>query len=124
MRRHLTERELRLALERGREVAQLLGEGEIDGARTIRYVSMWRDDDGYVVAPAEVYDDGDEELVDVLEFTPVSGDDEDERWSRHPDADTALDAAMRLGAAGDRFVDHGVLGDEYLDLVRRRRSSE
>src|SRR5688500_228968 len=70
---------------------------------------------GFVVTAHHVYDDG---LADVYELTPVDAEEyagEGVEVGRHSEADAALEAAGDHGALNDRWVNFGMVADEYAD---------
>jgi len=126
MARHLAEPFIRSALNLGRAVEQFLG-GFTDGEDpAIRWLALRQDGSGVVVSLYEALDEGGEDWMDVYEFTRANGDpDEPEEPSAEHPCDS-LEEALALaadlyGAAPDRFVNEGMVQDEYLDFVRRQR---
>jgi hypothetical protein len=83
------------------------------------------DEDVFILKYFEVYDEGDEQWADVYDFSPVSGDpDDDEPAARHwlATLDEALALAVeRYGADPARFVNQTMIGHEYYDYVVRGR---
>jgi hypothetical protein len=72
-------------------------------------------DGGFVVTAHHVYDDG---IPDVYEFTPVNAEEyvgEGVDVGRHAEAEGALEAASDHGALSDRWVNFGMVADEYAD---------
>lgn len=68
-------------------------------------------------------DAGSDNYFDVYEFGSVDGDDylfEGELIGEHPDEATLLKAAIEVGGRADRWVNAGVIQDEYRDLRLRR----
>lgn len=112
MRRHLTEHEAVSALRRGRAVEQLLDEARHEGRPTVRWLSIIRREDAFVVLVHHVYDDGSPDFRDLSEFEPVDLD-EGTQVAREPEPERALLAASSHGAVPDRWVNEGVVADQY-----------
>jgi hypothetical protein len=115
--RHLTVEQARAALERGGGIEQLLGPSEADGQRTIRWLTVFGSrDGGFVVSSHYVFDDG---FGDITEYTPVDADEgvgEGADLGRFASAQEAIVATSRLGASGTRWVNQGLVGDEWHDF--------
>ena len=118
-RRHLTPEEAADALRRGRQVEQLLASEPHGGRATVRWLTISpRRGGAYDVIVHHVYDDGDEDFVDVAEFSPVDDDEgigEGADLAQENDPEAALEAATAHGASPDRWVNAFVVGDEYAD---------
>jgi len=116
VRRHLTENEAVSALRRGRAVEQLLDEARHEGRPTARWLSIIRREDAFVVLVHHVYDDGSPDFRDLSEFEPVDIEEdvgEGREVAREPEPERALLAASSHGAAPERWVNEGVVADEY-----------
>jgi hypothetical protein len=116
VRRHLTENEAVSALRRGRAVEQLLDEARHEGRSTVRWLSIFRREDAFVVLVHHVYDDGSPAFRDLSEFEPVDIEEdvgEGTQVAREPEPETALMAASSHGAVPERWVNEGVVADEY-----------
>lgn len=110
------------ALNRGTGVEQFLG-GFMDGDEpALRWITLCHGPDGEVeIWLNEAYDQGDESFLDVYEFTPLDDDEDHEPVARVPTLAEALTLAQqRFGANPDRWVNAGVVQDEYLDHLRRQ----
>jgi len=116
--RHLTLDQAAAALRRGKPVEQLLECGLHDGERTVSWLAVTPSCGEFTVTAHHVYDDGRPDFRDVAEFAPVDeweGVGEGVEVARRADPAAALEAAARHGAASDRWVNFGVVGDEYAD---------
>ncbi len=117
--RYLTEQIALGALRRGATIEQFLGPVKPAG---IRYVEIRA---GFEVYLYLVEDNGNEHFWDVGEFGSLEEREEDEFGrliARAEDADRALAAAEELlGASPTRWVNEGVVQDEYADYVRAGR---
>jgi hypothetical protein len=115
--RHLSERETLAALHRGTSVEQILTRSPTDGS--ICWLSLRPSGDDFAVRLHRVHDEGSADFLDVYEFEPLDEDEdpgEGRLVGRYSDARTALDAAAGAGAQPGRWVNGGVLQDEYVDL--------
>jgi hypothetical protein len=115
------------ALSRGNEIEQFIGPIELAGARGIRWVSVWPWESGYNVSVHDVEDLGDENFLDLSEFPPLDPDGEEvaglgREVARSTDETEAIELAEKLtGARADRWVNFGMAGEDYADLLRARR---
>jgi hypothetical protein len=115
--RHVSEQQTFSALRRGASVEQMLTDSLSE--RRVRWLVALPDVDGITLRLHHVRDDGDADFLDVYEFQPV---DEEEYFGegrvvgRYPDAETVLEAAVVIGARPDRWVNAGVIQDEYAAL--------
>ncbi|MGK5556153.1 hypothetical protein ACSNOI_31505 [Actinomadura kijaniata] len=124
--RHLTSAFAQGALRRGRQIEQLLGGFDHGEDHVIRWAALSPGRAGITLYLSEVIDIGSATFCDVSEFPPFDPD--EETWGKVigtvTDPVDALDLAEReLGAVRDLWVNHGVIGDEYIDYRTRRRSS-
>jgi hypothetical protein len=114
--RHLTPAQAVDALRRGKPVEQLLPSEPREGHRTVRWLSVNPvRGDGFVLTAHYVYDDG---IPDVYESTPVDPEEylgEGVDVGRHAEAEDALEAAGDRGALSERWVNFGIVADEYAD---------
>lgn len=120
MSRYLVPAFIRSALHRGVSVQQFVGAFMDGDEPALRYLELRAaGEDGIELWVHEVYDDGDESFLDVGEFTRLDADDDDEPAARADTLDEALALAeQRFGARPDRWVNEGVVQDEYLDYLR------
>ncbi|MET7420084.1 hypothetical protein [Dactylosporangium sp. NPDC005555] len=126
--RYLTQQFAVGALRRGNGIEQFLGPAEVDGAAAVRWVAVTPMDGRYTVSLHTVRDLDDDRFADLPLFPSLDPVDEDyvgqgRELAGSPDEEAAMTLAERLtGATRDRWVNFGVAGEEYLDLVRSRRS--
>jgi hypothetical protein len=118
--RHLTEHQVLAALRRGATVEQMLSRDLRAGS--FRWMVARATEGGFVLRSHETRDDGSEDFLDVHEFRPVDADAPEEGVvvGRFTDAASLLEAAAALGARPDRWVNEGLVQDEYGDLRARR----
>jgi hypothetical protein len=115
--RHLSEQQALAALHRRISVEQMLTRSLSD--QTVRWLSLGPTNEGFALRLHEVRDEGSTDFLDVYDFQPLDEDEDsgEGRLSGHyPDARTALEAAVGAGAHPGRWVNGGVLQDEYADL--------
>ena len=118
-RRHLSDAEAAAALRRGKQVEQFLAREYVDGDFQITWVTASAPRSGeYRLRVHRAHDIGSSSFADLSEFPPV---DESERVGEGrvvAEGDTAelvLGAAADHGAMVGRWVNEGVVADEYLD---------
>lgn len=120
MTRYLTEYFLQAAVARGREVGQFLGGFSHEGQPAIRYLGMQADDEGVVLSLYEKHDPQDEEWCDVVSFGELDEVEQGEAAAEHHCASVAEALALAeasYGARADRWVNEGILDDEYRDYL-------
>jgi hypothetical protein len=114
------------ALSRCRQIEQFLG-GTSDGAvSSITFVTISPRGDAFRVSVHEVMDVGSEDFLDVSEFPPIAegeyvGEGRLLGTAASPTDAIAL-AESIVAARPDRWVNHGVVGDEYADHWQSRGS--
>jgi hypothetical protein len=114
------------ALRRGKAIAQFLGSSRAEDRRMlISWVEVHPVDDGFAVVLHVAEDVGGEHFADLWEFPPADPDDEFGRQiGQADDAGAAMPLAEELtSAVRGRWVNLGVVQDEYLDHVRRERGA-
>ena len=110
-RRHLTDAEATASLRRGRQVEQLL---LADGAE-VHWVTLWTSGQ---VNLHRVEDLGHAEFRDVAEFPPLDQDEHVGEGIEVARCDTfaeSIEAAKGVGCQADRWVNSGMVGDDYAD---------
>jgi hypothetical protein len=115
--RHLNEKQSLLALKRGARIEQMLTRSLGEG--TVRWLVLEPGMSGVALRVHQVHDTGNADIFDVYEFPPLD-EEEDHGEGRlvalHPDEDSALRTASSIGGSPDRWVNAGVVQDEYADL--------
>ena len=106
-------------LRRGASLEQFMGAAMRDGERTISYLEIRPAKGGFEVWRFEAPDIGDKEFTDVSEFA-FDGENEPLATLQHP-SDAFLFAHSQLGADPQRWVNIGVVCDEYKDYVMAGR---
>jgi hypothetical protein len=125
--RHLTVNFALGALRRGSGIQQLLGTDCVAGRPTLRWLTAWRDrDGGCVLTIHHAFDEGSEQFWDVAEFSPVDPDEylgEGRHLGTFSTPEDVLHAAQAYGAVTTRWVNQGVIDDEYRDLRNPQTSA-
>ncbi|WP_430501285.1 hypothetical protein ACQRWP_06780 [Micromonospora trifolii] len=128
--RHLTRPFVLGALARRKGVEQFVGPITLGRERGIRWVAVWPWQDGYNVSVHDVQDLDDEDYHDLSVFPPLDPEDEDDtgygRAIGHfqDPAEALWLAEQDTGANPNRWVNHGVAGDDYADFVLARRAQQ
>ncbi|MCO8272188.1 hypothetical protein M1L60_16460 [Actinoplanes sp. TRM 88003] len=125
--RYLTRQFATGALRRGNGIEQFLGGAHIDGELAIRWVAISPGNRQYRVSLHTVQDPDDDQVGDLPNL--ISLDPVDEAYVGEgrqlgvtEDETEAMTLAERLtDARPDRWVNHAVAGEEYMDYVRSRR---
>jgi hypothetical protein len=126
--RYLTPSFARAALRRGSAIEQFLGVADFHGVAAVRWVEVTPEPQGYRISLHTVRDLDDEHFADLSNFPPLDPEQEEfvgqgREVGRGVDEVEAIALAERLtGAAPERWVNFSMAGEEYLDVVRSRRS--
>lgn len=119
--RHMTEQQALTALRRRAPIEQMLSEN-LDTA-SFSWLAARPSGQGFTLRLRHTRDDGSANFLDVYEFKSVDEDDylgEGVLVGEYPDEASLLQAAVEVGAQMDRWVNEGVIQDEYRDLRARR----
>ncbi|GAA4599220.1 hypothetical protein GCM10023194_78760 [Planotetraspora phitsanulokensis] len=125
--RHLTRDFAAGALRRGKEIEQFLEAFEEDGRRGLKHAAIWDNRSGcFVVRLWIVEENPGPTFLPIDEFLAFYDVDDEQEGGRHvgtadsPGGAIEL-AAQKLGAHPERWVNQGVLFDEYYDYVKQGR---
>lgn len=119
--RFLSEGDVQLALRQGRAVEQWLGD-RVDGDdRLIKWIRVHSEAPGkFTVTLFDVFDEGTDEFQDVYEFRSFDPDEPYGTAKDFPDESEAISYAVQaLGASTARFVNGGMIQDEYRDFITK-----
>ena len=119
--RYMTEQQALTALRRRAPVEQMLSEN-LD-AGSFSWIEARSSGQGFALRLHHTLDNGSENFLDVYEFRSVDENDylgEGVLVGAHHDEASLLQAAVEVGAQMDRWVNEGVIQDEYRDLRARR----
>lgn len=126
--RHLAEPFALGALRRGRSVEQFLGPAGTPERPGIRYVEVRPVEGAFEIVLHTLQDVGHEGFVDLGEFPALEADDDEEFGRLIATADepraALATAEHRTAAVRARWVNAGVVQDEYVDFVRAGRPSD
>lgn len=118
--RHLTEHQAVAALRRRLPIEQMLSESL--GAGFFSWLEALPSEAGFVLRLHHTVDAGSDDYCDVYEFGSVDEDDYlgvGELIANCPDETSLLEAGVAVGAQPSRWVNAGVIQDEYRDLRKR-----
>ena len=119
-RRYLTQSEVSSAIQRGKQVEAFLGSGEIGSGPTIRYLTVRGTTERLTAELWEVEDPRNPEFLDVYSMYPPNGDDAPNQIFSFASVEEALSELGRhFPGVADRFVNQGVIGDEYAEYLAR-----
>ena len=124
--RHLAESDVARALRSGGEVEQFLPPREEGGYRALSWVCVKKDRDGtFSISRYDVFDEGDLDHLDLYSFSYINPDEPHESRSGLPSAEMALIMAEeQFGATRIKYVNAGIIQDEYADFLRTQRATE
>jgi hypothetical protein len=119
MTRHLDPDFHKSTLNRGKAIECFLGAGnDYEGQPTIRWTSVSREGDVFVTRLYEAVDPRNPALLDVYAFQSTADEPgEPLQVAHHDTLDRALQQVRRWGGDGGRFVNEGMVGDEYGDYL-------
>lgn len=121
MTRHLTVTDAWAALRRGAAIEQLLGTRIDESDRVLSWIEIDVDREGrYVVCVFQVFDDAVEGFSDVHEFEPFDPDQPCGVCREFDAIEEAMEYAVSRGASPRRFVNAGLIAEEYRDLGSSR----
>lgn len=109
-------------LRTGRSVEQWLSYTIRGEYRTITYLSIAPTKKGdFVMCWSESFDEGNRDFHDVVEFSAVDEELNDQRATRHATAEEALAYAInKYGARLDRFVGNGMIQEVYASFIQEK----
>jgi hypothetical protein len=117
---YLAKSELLARVRLGKEVAQWLAHVEEVDYTIIKWLSIGKTGNQYYVLYQESFDEGDEEFGDIVEFSPVDPD-ADEEASFDSAADAIDFAVKQHGASIDKFVAGSMINEEYASYLATKR---
>jgi hypothetical protein len=124
--RYLAEIDAVSAVRNGRTIEQFLAPRVESNYRALRWVCVKRDrDDTFSASRYEVFDEGDLNHLDLYAFGFVDPDEPCAERSGLPSAEAALKVAEeQFGADGCRYVNVGIIQDEYADFLRMQAATK
>ncbi|NQX43247.1 hypothetical protein SAMN05421820_1166 [Pedobacter steynii] len=111
----LQNEQLRTNLSLGRKVEQWLGYKQEDSYIILRWISLEKEDNGeFSVAYIESFDEGNEDFIDVYEFSTLDPDEPLGIINTFSTLDEAIDFSLdEYGAEIDNFINAGMIQEEY-----------
>ncbi|TGE09437.1 hypothetical protein [Hymenobacter fodinae] len=122
MGRYLVSTQAKTRLSLGKPIAQFLLPKEGDEV-ILRWVSIDSGEEkAYCVAYHEVFDEGEEDFTDIVEFTTALDENGEEVDSITTEFDTIEEALTfantEYGALADKYVAESMIGSEYADYLK------
>ncbi|TDQ12031.1 hypothetical protein [Pedobacter metabolipauper] len=113
---HLTIEQLKANLSLGKTVEQWLGYKDENSYTILKWISIEKEHHGeYSVAYIESFDEGNEDFIDIYEFSTLDPDEPLGIISTFSNIDEAIDFSLNeYGASVDKFVSGGMIQEEYL----------
>lgn len=121
MYRYLTIDQAKTNLRLGKPVEQWLTPLKKEDYTIVRWIRIDKESDNtYSVSRFEVIDEGDESFSDVYDFTPLNPDEPYGDIQSFENPNDALEYACKtFGLDKSKFVNAGIIQDEYLDFVSK-----
>jgi hypothetical protein len=117
---YLTKPELLARIRLGKEVAQWLGHVDEADYTIIKWLTIGKTSNQFSIFYQESFDDGDEYFGDIVEFTLVDPDAEEEIF--FDSAEDAVNFAIeQRGACIDKFVASSMINEEYARYAKAKR---
>ena len=124
-RRYLTPSEMESAIARGKSVECFLGACEKGAQKGIKWLLAFRDGEGVCLKVFETADYGDKDFIDLYEFGPLNSaleqDEPDEEEMFESFNSLISEVEVKFPGSSTRFVNEGVVQDEYSDFIDRGR---
>lgn len=118
--RYLSSYDLKVALNIGKGVEQFIGPMKREGISLLRYLWLVPEDSDYELWVVDCEDVGSEDYVDISSFPTF---DEDPPTHSFQTLDEALSFSQKTyGALPGKWVNQGVVQDEYLDYKRGNKA--
>jgi len=122
VRRYLRFSEAQFALNRGKQIEQFLGGYLADGEPAIRYAVVRPDDERIVATVYECFETPHPDFYDVEEFRNVEPDSDPEDFYFDSLEEAVSFLTYRNGASADKFVNEGLVDEEYRDYRKAKNS--
>lgn len=117
--RYLYKANIQNAMKRGEEVEQFLRFTKIDGKKILSWLTLRKQENGYVLLHHKQHDQGSQNYLNIYEFKylHIPKNREEPEHVVFPSLDAALDyASTNLGASNVKWVGHGMIQEEYRDF--------
>ena len=119
---YLQNEQLRANLSLGKAVEQWLGYVQEDGYVILRWISIEKENSEYSVAYIESLDEGNEDFIDVYEFSTLDPDEPLGLINTFPTLKEAIDFSLNeYGADIDKFLNSGIIQEEYRSYLNGKR---
>lgn len=120
--RYLDQQQINTNGSLGKPLEQWLGIREEDDYTVLKWIIIEKEKDGsYSVVYKESLDEGDEDFTDIYEFSALDPDEAFGVINSFTTFQEALYFSIKeYGAKMDRFVNSGVIQDEYLEYINSK----
>ena len=121
MKRYLTREQLKSNLLLGFAVEQWLSHYREDDYTIIRWLRIDKENDqNYTVAYFECFDEGNEDFLDIYEFSLLNPDEPYGVLTQFNNSDDALSfSTTAYEASNGKYVSTGMIQEEYQDYLRQ-----
>jgi len=117
-RRYLTIKEAESTLMRGKSIEAWIDDFSNNGEKCIRWASFRSSNNKVLGCIWESLDQGDEDYLDIYSFDLLSG--EYDKPAFKSIGNTLEEAVRSLGLSDIKFVNQGVIQDEYGSYLKQR----
>jgi hypothetical protein len=120
--RYLNPQQLLTNLNRGKPIEQWLGHDILPDYTVLKRLTIDKENnDEYSVDYMEVFDEGDENFLDIYEFSTIDTDEPYGIMTKFKTPKEAIDYSIeKYNCKIDKFVNAGVLQEEYRDYLKTR----
>lgn len=118
---YLTEDQIRTRLRLEKSVEQWLGDVQEDDYTILKWLSIDKEnDESFSVAYFECFDEGNEDFLDIYEFSLVDPDEPFGVIHTFPSIVDALEfATFTYKVSSHKYVPAGMIQEEYKDYIKR-----
>jgi len=121
MNNYLKKEQVRSSLKVGKAVEQWLGHFSEGNDTVLKWLRIYREKEEYNVMYIECYDQGNEDFIDVYDFTIIDPDEPYGAITSFSSIDQAIEFSKNeYGSLDDRFVTNGLIQQEYLKYLKQK----
>lgn len=117
--KYLDFEQVKTNLSLGKSIEQWLGFEKKDDYVVLKWISIIREKAGkYSTVYIECFDEGNEDFLDIYEFSMIDPDEPYGVINEFQNYDEAIEfAIVEYGASKERFVNSGMIQEEYLNYM-------
>ncbi len=119
-RRYLTKEEALFKLNKGKDIEAFLGGSKFKNNNTIQRLNFYYNNHLYIAELWEVYDQGNENYLDLYTFENISQDFDlpSKKYQSQSFDELLKSISLDYMNISDKLVNFGIAQDEYLDYLK------